>query len=718
MTRLVLASLLLTLLLSLLLPRLEVSSDVSDIAGGGQSLIKALDSVAGRSLVVAIEHEDLSKRNGVLRAAAALLDAHPDIQSVRFGPQEASQPLLDWLWRYRLVLGTPNFDPGQMAERLRRGQVMLMRAEGMVLGGKLLSDPTGAFLTLLNRLERRPGSPKAADGVWQSKDGRAALILARFRDAPFEPGPVMQLVSSLGDLAGDARIHVIGPRVISARINAETTSGARMAAIGASVFLLLWLIFVLKDARGFVLALLPVALGGVTAIICVQLIFGPVHVIALGFGGTLLGLSLDYPLHLLGQPQGRQAQNFVLIGAMTTAAGFLAMLGSGVVALMQTGVFVAAGLIAAALCARILIAGESLELRSFVLPRWRWPGRGRPWVELVLAILALAVIWRSGTPEPRALFEPPEDLTASMEKLADWIDLPSERYSIRVEADNLQDLLKTQAELRPLLDDLVQSGQLGGYRMDADMLGDGGNADLPSPADFAALAKQALLLAAMSPDYATTQLAEYQRALEQPALSAQDIQELPELSFALARLEIYPGHVRSEISLFNPIHPEALTWAVGGAQLADAAGPLTKGLSSLRHEVLIWLGIGGLASMITLLAGLRDPAATLRLALTTLATAALTGALMSIWTGPLDIFQIVALTLVVGISIDYGLFLRGPRENESTLDNGGSVALCAGSTIIAFAFMTASPIRLLHEIGLTVVLGVMLALSLHLAKSR
>ena len=73
--------------------------------------------------------------------------------------------------------------------------------------------------------------------------------------------------------------------------------------------------------------------------------------------------------------------------------------------------------------------------------------------------------------------------------------------------------------------------------------------------------------------------------------------------------------------------------------------------------------------------------------------------------------------LVVGIGIDYGLFLKALPGREARVAAQNSVALCAGSTLIAFLVMVFSPVQLLHEIGLTVSLGVVAMLVLHFAQS-
>ena len=97
--------------------------------------------------------------------------------------------------------------------------------------------------------------------------------------------------------------------------------------------------------------------------------------------------------------------------------------------------------------------------------------------------------------------------------------------------------------------------------------------------------------------------------------------------------------------------------------------------------------------------------------------AVVTALIISFLTGGLGIFQIVALILVAGIGIDYGLFLRNDAENQAFRLASRSVTRCAATTLIAFATMTLSGVTLLQNIGLTVCFGVIAMMAAHLLAS-
>ena len=85
---------------------------------------------------------------------------------------------------------------------------------------------------------------------------------------------------------------------------------------------------------------------------------------------------------------------------------------------------------------------------------------------------------------------------------------------------------------------------------------------------------------------------------------------------------------------------------------------------------------------------------------------------LTLMIGSLTVFQIVALTLVVGIGVDYALFLDPAATRQEKVLAARSVSLCAGSTLLAFVTMAWSDVRVMGEIGLTVSLGVLVVIVL------
>src|SRR5205823_1363120 len=123
------------------------------------------------------------------------------------------------------------------------------------------------------------------------------------------------------------------------------------------------LLLVYRSPRVLFLGLLPVISGALAGIAAVSLAYGSVHGITLGFGVTLIGEAVDYPIYLFTQTiPGTQPSDTLAriwptlrLGVLTSVFGFSAMLFSSFEGLAQLGAFSIAGLITAVSVTRFVL---------------------------------------------------------------------------------------------------------------------------------------------------------------------------------------------------------------------------------------------------------------------------------------------------------------------------------------------------------------------------
>lgn len=733
MIRLAVPAALLCGLLALIAFLVEPQSDAGAILGPVAQETSKIDSANDRQLVVALVSGDRQKRNAAARALAEWLAAQEIVADVQAGPEAPSAAFLDWVWERRFHLSPPTQDDlstESLSARLIEARRSLSRGAGMLVGDRLLRDPTGSFARIIDRLGAARTGLSQAGGIWQSQNDTAAIVFVTLGDRPFRMAETTGLSERIRARAGALGVesYLLGPRIIAAEISAQTSRAARFAALLATALLLAWLAWILRSGRSLVSTFLPLALGVATATVVVQLAFGSVHVVALGFGGALTGLALDYPLHLLshGHEQRRQTERLVLLGAVTTAVGFLALFGSGVPALMQTGLFVATGLAAAAIASRFIVPSTGKALRAPPIERMVWYLPYKAWIEVCVIVAGIAVIASAPAGSIRTLFEPPEQVDAVIAKFAEMLPLPSGQHVLTVEAENLDELLDRQAALRTTLDAAIRQGLLGRYGMTGQFVTASKArtlADLPSPAAFSRRAEAALRNNGMVAGFAEAQTDSYRAALAAPGISPDELAAFPETKIIAANLERTAVGWRERIQLFDVKAPSGLATAiraadVAGVEIFDIRARIETALAELRKRVAKWLGVGALVAFAALTIGLADWRRAWGIARTTAAATVLTAAILVLSGGTLGVFQIVALTLIVGIGIDYGLFLSGRGNNPVDREYYRSVALCAGSTLIAFAVMGFASVRILQEVGLTVSLGVLVMVCFNLAQTR
>src|SRR6185312_16250720 len=216
--------------------------------------------------------------------------------------------------------------------------------------------------------------PRRQDGVWSSRAGDQALLLAETRasgaDTDAQQRDLALLRSAFhaaSTAAGAAappaarrgaplRLQLSGPGVFSVQAR-DTIKGqaVRLSLISTALIVTL-LLAAYRSLGTLLLGLVPVLCGALAGIAAVSLGFGVVHGITLGFGITLIGESVDYPVYLFVQSRGRDLHAVlwptITLGALTSICGFASLLPSAFVGLAQLGLYSICGLAVAAAVTR------------------------------------------------------------------------------------------------------------------------------------------------------------------------------------------------------------------------------------------------------------------------------------------------------------------------------------------------------------------------------
>lgn len=259
----------------------------------------------------------------------------------------------------------------------------------------------------LQRLPQLGNVRAESDGslVAEHAGQRWRVIHARAQGDAFDEGSPQQVVTLVERARDD--IEAAGGELLSAGGVLHAAHGQRSAraeasligslSLGATLLLLLWLF---RTPR-ILLAALPVLVGALSGAAACVALFGQMHVLTLVLGASLIGASLDFPLHYLSkswtlQPwHGRHALGLILPGLalalLTNLIGYLALAFTPFPALTQVAVFSAAGLLGAFLCTTCLLP----VLFSGHLTPWPRPlGWAQRWLQLRQALLArIATPW-------------------------------------------------------------------------------------------------------------------------------------------------------------------------------------------------------------------------------------------------------------------------------------------------------------------------------------
>lgn len=706
---------------------------------------------ASRWLMIAMEGGDEARRAEASRQLADALRGHPSFASVGNGADPRFLADLEQrLFPYRYVLSpavqASQFDTPALRAALTERLAELATPTGALGKAWLTRDPTGEWGRLLAAWLAMDG-PVARRGVWFSPDGRRALLLARTQASGFDLGAqaealtaVRQAFQALPD-ATDLRLMLGGPGAMGVAADARITrDAARLSAVN-SLLVTALILGVYRSWRVLGLGLIPLLTGVVSGAAATRLVFGDIHGITLGFGATLIGVAADYPNHYFTHLSPREPPTRAMariwptlrLGLLTNVAGFAAMLFSGFAGLAQLAVFAGAGLLAAGYSTRWVL--PTLSGAGIRLPAWVTSGTGIRldparlrlwrWLPPALSLSLLGLFLLSGLPvwnDDVAVLNPvPVEWQARDASLQRDFGAPDLGKLAIIIAPDAESALATAEALTPTLDALQGQGALSGYDLATRYLPSQRTqqarlAALPDTATLAARLRDAqrglpFKTDAFQPFLEGLAVARQRGPLTRSGLDGTPLADrvdslLIPLTTGWAALAPLSG-IHDEPAIRQALAP----WTQAGVQFVDLREASTRLMRETRREATRWL-TGSLVLIGLLLAfGLRSAWEAFRVLAPVLMAGFCTAVIMALGSGGLNLYHLVSLLLVMGLSLDQALFFnRDAEDPEERRRTFLSLLVCGASAVLAFGSLAFSGINLLRAIGSTVALGAVLAI--------
>lgn len=678
---------------------------------------------AARVILAAVDGGDEAASARLNRDLGRALGDDSAFAAVYNGEAGAALTGADTLARYRYLLSPRMDQPSPLGEaRLRQAfQAIHEQLTGVVPAdlSRLQRDPTGELRHLLSRIG--PAGPATRGGVWMTGDGRG-LLVARTAAPPLDldaqAAAVERLRQHFSDLpgAGSAALTLTGPPVIALESRRIIKAEVQRLSILATALALGLLLVVTRSWRFLLLGIMPMAAAVVAGVTAVLALLGSIHGIALAFGATLVGVALDYPIHLFlhrhsDEPAPaamRRIRSPLWLGALTTALGFGALCLSGVSGLLQLGVFAIAGVLAAALTTHWLLpplVGRAPPRRvSVPQPAGRWPSVAA--VALLAAGAAVVAVrppaWQT---DLERLSPVPSSLKTLDHQLRAAAGLAEPRDMLVVAGlDRQQALRRTEAVVAGLRDQkLATALPLTDWLASAERQ-TRRQARLPDPGTLTATVRDALQGLPLRPDA-------FQPFIDAVAAS----RELPPLRpgqlegglAALAGQRLIDAQDRwwSLVPLRDVDDRDALAALASGydgAHYLDLKAQTNALVTGYRDQALRHFAIGAALIGLCLLVLLGWRRRTLQVGLVAFGGALMAVAVLSLTGAVLSLFSLVSLLLVVGLGLDYGLFTHTGHDARRSL---GSATVCAASTVLAFAVLASADVVVLADIGRTVAVG-------------
>jgi predicted exporter len=515
-------------------------------------------------------------------------------------------------------------------------------------------------------------------------------------------------------------LHATGTVLFAAAGSQEAQNEISTIGVGSTLGLIVLILLAYRSPRPLATELAAVGSGSLMAFVVTHLAFGEVHMVTLVFGASLIGVSVDYSMHFLcaqAEAPQRPALQIVrellpglLMGLLTTLAAYICLALTPFPGLRQIAVFSAVGLSAAWLTGMLMLphlspldtrhARAALKplqrLREKILDYRRWQ-----FLLYIAFIIAAALVLRHWAPDDN--IKSLQSMNAGLLKDEQEIrqrfsERQSGQYFVVFGHDSAE-VAAREDKLVQRLQALVDAGALQNYQTLSRWL--------PSAAQ-----QQENL--ALQKNIPATALLEYTEASSLDATALQQWQKDLERSTPLRSSDL-AGHPLQQLALsdsahivmLNGINDYAALAAIRdlrGVQFVDPVRDLSAVFGDYRVQAQ-WLALFAtllLASVLVWRYGWRALPDMMGPVLLALASTLL---LLQLCGVSINLFNIMALFLILGIGVDYAIFYRESYAGDSSV--AVAVCLCMCSTALSFGLLGLSQTPVIRGFGLTVLFGVM-----------
>lgn len=271
--------------------------------------------------------------------------------------------------------------PSLVQQKVEESYHSIVSPSGMVTTQLVRSDPFGISFLGLNKFKRLQSGDEfnLKDGYLIHENGKNLLIFISPKANSNETSQNAFLVESLNSNINflnskykNTQAEYFGATPVSVA-NAKQIKNDIILTLSISLVLLfaLFIYFYRKIHIPFII-MIPAVFGSLLGIVVLYLIKGTISAISIGIGSVLLGLTLDYSLHILShyRSTGNIKKLFqsttkpLIVCAVFTAADFLCLLFLHSDVLKDLGVFAAVSVLGAAVFALVFVPQVYLPKNS------------------------------------------------------------------------------------------------------------------------------------------------------------------------------------------------------------------------------------------------------------------------------------------------------------------------------------------------------------------
>ncbi len=731
---------------------IQIQSDLSLFLPEQKSILHSLlihqlnQGKASRTLFISIERGTVKQRVGMSRQLTEKLQNSPLFEQVFNGQQPLGVDETSWFFQYRYLL-SPNINAASFSKRQLKS-ALVQRLDELALPFPTLDkryfphDPTVELRAILNRIKNR-ASIRQHNGIWTSENGTQAIIVAQTSANAVDLNKQQKVIefieSSFRQLnsGGILQFQLTGLPVASILSREIIQSESRLFSLAASLALLVILYFGFRSLRLILLSSIPILSAIIAGLFTILIWFHSIHGITLVFAITILGIAIDYPLHMFShldpeQPSSASIKKIwstMRVGLLTTAIAFLTLVFSNFEGLFQLGLFAATGLLMAALTTRFilpnLIGKTQTGFQPTIYPVLFSKTQGL--LLIALSLLFIVIILSLEIPEWEenlsSLSPLPETYIKRDKQLRSMVGGGDLRYIGLIKGKSTEQVLQLSEKLRPVFDHLIRNNIIQNYDMAANYipsqsLQDDRRSLLPSQTELKLNLKSALEDLPFKLGLFNPFLEDIERTKNHRNITINDLRGVSYESavqsllmkqnsshFAIINISGLTDH-KALMEKFDSMEDNNTDFSITIHDLHEISSDLLiQFYSDFLKRAITAIFIIGLILLLTL----RDLHRTLLVTSVLLISLLVEISILVALGHHFNLFHMVSFILVFGLGLDYALFFSRKESLPDKHKTFHGLLICVISSALVFGILAMSKIPVLHTIGMTTALGVLLA---------
>jgi len=366
---------------------------------------------------------------------------------------------------------------------------LLASPSGIVAKQTIIKDPLGVSILAVQNLKQLGFNEEfeLKDGFLVSKDGNHVLlfITAKYKSSETNQNELFaeQLYQFLEHLnqeyKGEISSEAFGGSLIAVANAQQIKKDIQWTVTIAMIALLVLFITFYRKLTIPLILLIPTIFGGLLSVAILYLIRTEISAISLGIGAILLGVTLDYSLHILTHIRNNETIEHlyadvakpILMSSLTTALAFLCLLFIDSQALQDLGIFAAVSVLGASVFALVFIpqvykgkAAKASGKRSFIDTSSNYAFHKNKWLigGLVLLLIVSAFTYNKVgfNNDLSSLNYEPQQLKDAQLDLDQLTNETSKSLYVIANGNDIQNVLETNDELFEQLKELEASKKI------------------------------------------------------------------------------------------------------------------------------------------------------------------------------------------------------------------------------------------------------------------